>query len=187
MALDTLSCAEELTENIAKACGHGSDGLPDPDETPDPSTWPVDFADTYNEYAMDGEVLGAINEGGDQNALIEFMTDIPQSTGRTPTEFAEALAQFWSEVALTPGEPFAGATSVEEVVENNALSLVSDFEAAIRASMTTEQDGPPYYKTFLDNVEEVVKDKMIWTVVQLHPGSPPYTVTHTVAIDQGEV
>lgn len=186
MGLDTLSCAQDLTDHLAKACGHGPDGLPEKGKKADYGSWPVDFADAYNEYAMKGEVLGAVNQGGDQSALISFMDSI-QPSGASTTEFAQALADFWQEVALTPGDPFAGAVRVVEVVENNAASLVGSFQAAIEASMTDQKDGPPYFKTFLDNVESVVKGEMIWTIIQEHPGSPNYTVTHFVAIDQGEV
>ena len=179
MSLDTLSCAQQLTTHLSKACGLGADGLPEKGKPADNSSWPDDFASAYNDYAMGGEVLGTVNEGGDKSVLSSFMEG---AEGSTPLEFAQAIADFWSGVALEPGIPFDGAISVDEVVENNALTLVAPIQAAIMASMTDQLDGPPYFKTLLDNIQAVITGQMLWTVIQTHPGTPPYTVTHSVNI-----
>ena len=183
MALDPLSCANDLTDAIAKACGHGSDGLPDPDKSADPSTFPSDFASAYDNYAKEGFVLGAENEGGNAGALESFLSGLSQPGGSV-TDFAQAIADFWTDLALIPGEPFNGERSVVSII-NNAPSLVGSFESAIRASFTTEKKGPPYYLHFIENIENVVKDEMIWTVTQRDDDGR--TTDYMVGIDQGEL
>lgn len=134
--------------------------------------YPMDFAVAYDTYARQGEVLGAINEGGNPAILANFLRSIPGDSPATVRAFAQAFANYWSEVCITPGSPAHGGTSVIEVT-NNALDLVAAFEAAIRTSLTT-QEMKPYFYHFINNLEAIAVSQIVWTITEAMPpsGSP---------------
>lgn len=158
MALNPQFGADQLWSALQLAASLNSNGTPVVDSEDKPvyanyQTYPNNFANGYNNYALDGVVAGAVNEGGNKGALSDFLI-----TGGTPSQFAVALATFWADVALIPD------TGTESIT-NDAMSKVSDFEAAIRASMTTEEKKP-YFLHFVVNIENVVKT-IIWTVTKI--------------------
>lgn len=148
----------------------------------DTGTFPVDFATAYDDYATTGLVLGATNVGGAKDIISDFLDSAKSAGVANVTMFATALASYWATVALVPGPPMHGGTATVSVV-NDASAHVSDFEAAILASMTTTE-SKPYYLNFINNIQTMAVAKIIWTVTELipTPGGPvptpfPETIT----------
>lgn len=168
MALMIKTAGDLLLTAICKACAINPDGSYIENGVADNSTYADDFAAAYDTYAKEGVVLGATNSGGDTTSILSVMrTD----THINVTEFAQAFATYWSTVAVDPGAPAHGGVSVAGVV-NDAMDHVGDFEAAILASLTTEE-SKPYYHKFLRNLENMAVKKINWTITEVMPtGSP---------------
>lgn len=144
-----------------------------------PSDFVQAFADGYDTYAKAGVVPGAANAGGTKSLLTAVLSaQAVPATATFVTTLAQALADYWATVAVTPGDPAHGGTSVATVT-NNASTLVSAFAAAITASITTSESSP-YFETFVVNIEEVVKT-IVWTVTEL-VGAPPVPTAFAEAI-----
>ena len=132
------------------------------------------FSAAYNTYATAGVLLGATNTGGTASILSAFI-DGRSSQVATQDGFAQALADYWSGVAVIPGTPAHGGLSVESVV-NDATSHVATFKAAIVASIT-DTDTTPYFETLIYNIQTALAS-VVWTVTELMPGTPPYPVAY---------
>lgn len=171
--LNASQCAENITNAYLPAAGLTANG--EPSTEPPTGDYPAAFAAAYNNYAKKGIVLGATNNGGDATIIEMFMRGV-SSRSQTITDFAQALAEYWATVAITPGLPAHGGIEVVSV-SNNALSHYADFEAAIRASIT-QTESKPYFHQFVSNIETMAVRKIIWTVTELMPGSPPTPVSY---------
>ena len=148
------------------AAGLNQDGTPS--GSPPAGDYPASFAAGYDDYAKQGVVPGAANTGGD----IGILDAVLRSDGNiTVTSFAQAFVDYWSTVAVEPGNPVHGGTEVVSVT-NNAVSLVSLFEQAIHSSLTT-QESKPYFYQFISNLQAAVT-QIVWTVTEIMPGAPPY-------------
>lgn len=155
MALNSASCAAAITTAYADVRAQVL-----------PSTYAASFASAYHAYASAGSIAGAVSGGGDKSIIEDFMNSVT-SNPITVANFAVALATYWSGVGLTPAPPNIASI-------NNAASKVADFEAAIRATITTS-DTQPYFKTLIDNTEAVAKT-IIWTITP-PPPEPPFSST----------
>jgi hypothetical protein len=170
MALSPMNGSAMLMTALSKAAAITSDGKPTGAQA-DTSTFPVDFATGYNNYAKAGIIPGAA-PGSEQPSIISnFLEGAKSAGGADVAEFALALAEYWATVLTSPGAPAHGGMSVISVT-NNAILHVDDFEAAIKASMTSSE-SKPYYFAFVSNVENIAVKKIIWTVTEMMPGSPP--------------
>ena len=127
------------------------------------------FASAYETYASAGTVPGATNTGGTESILEAFVAAVI-SRVETIDEFAQALADYWATVAITPGSPAHGGTSVTSVV-NDALSQVAAFRSAIVASIT-DVDTAPYFEQLIVNIENIGVSAVTWTVTELIGGVP---------------
>jgi hypothetical protein len=126
--------------------------------------YPSAFASAYDIYSYSGEVLGATHEPAHDPGIIEaFM----RSYSTSVTEFAQALADFWSTVLIVPGAPMHGGVSVQSVV-NDASVQVGAFESAILASITTELTTPVFIQ-LINNIEAIALPSVTWTVTEMIP------------------
>ena len=121
--------------------------------------YPAAFADAYDAYAAAGVVLGAANTGGTKSIIEDEL----RNPGISVATLAQAFADYWATVAVSPGTPAHGGTSVVSVV-NNSASLVSAFAAAITASLRATE-STPYFEEFISNIEDVVLT-IQWTVTE---------------------
>ena len=163
MALNPMKCSQELTALICDVAAINPDGSPKPADIKPKGDFPTGFAKAYNNYAKDGEVLGGKNSGGDESILAGALD---KTSAIDVSDLALAFAEFWNTVAVDPGDPEHGGTSVSAST-NNAMSLVGDFEDAINASLTDEEKMPMYLH-FIENLEGAAK-KIIWTIVEEFP------------------
>lgn len=168
MALTPTTASYAITDAYLLAAGLDSSGKPS--GNPASGDYPSAFAAGYDNYAKEGIVLGAENNGGTKMIIETFLRGV-SSRSQTITDFAQALAEYWATVAITPGLPAHGGIEVVSI-SNDALSHVADFETAIRASIT-QTESKPYFHQFVSNIETMAVRKIIWTVVELMPGSPP--------------
>lgn len=168
MALTPSTASYAITDAYLLATGLDSAGKPNGNlPTGD---YPAAFATGYNDYAKEGTVLGAENSGGNKSIIENFMRGV-SSRSQTITDFAQALANYWATVAVATGLPMHGGTEVISV-SNDAASHLADFEAAIRASIT-QTESKPYFHQFVSNIETMAVRKIIWTVTELMPSTPP--------------
>jgi hypothetical protein len=159
MTLQIQTAATPLLAALCKACAINPDGTPIPNGKADISTYASDFGQAYNAYAKQGVVLGSTNEGGNPSHLTSVLQ---RTTHVTTSEFAQAFALFWSEIALVKGPPGHGGVETVDV-KNDALANVGLFQQAIEASLTTVE-SKPYYHRFLRNLETMAVKKIKWTV-----------------------
>jgi|SRR5690554_5061312 len=139
-----------------------------------PSTgdYPSAFARAYDTYSYSGEVLGATHATAHNPGILEaFM----RSHSTSVTDFARALANFWSTVLIVPGVPMHGGVSVQSVV-NDASAQVSAFESAILASITTELTTPVFIQ-LINNIETIALPSITWTVIEMIPVGPSLVPT----------
>lgn len=155
MALDSASCATSINTAYEKV------------RAQKPNTYSADFASAYQTYADAGIIAGAISGGGDMSIIKGFMDSVT-SDSITVSKFGKALADYWAEVGIEPAEPNIASV-------NNAALLVAAFTTAVNASIT-DKDTTPYFKTLIDNIEEVVKT-IVWTIT---PPSPAPTFMSTI-------
>lgn len=180
MALVPADCATNLTTMYVGLAGLQESGEINPlneDWTFNSSgaDFAAEFATFYNDYATQGEVLGATNTGGDP-ALLEAVMKAPT----TPQALGKAFADFWALVALTPGPPMHGGISPISVT-NDAASKVDLFVGAVLASVT-DQRSQPYFLNLISNVETMAVKSIVWTVTELMPGVPPFPMVFPEAI-----
>ena len=123
------------------------------------------FSNNYEDYARDGVVLGATNEGGTEPILRSWLVNL--TTGDNVLRFAVILSEYWDTVALIPGPPMHGGISTVSV-SNDALSQVPAFEASIRASMR-DTASTPWYLEFVTNIQTIGVAAVTWTVIELMP------------------
>lgn len=168
MALTPSTASYAITDAYLLAAGLDSTGKPSGDSPQ--GDYPAAFATGYNDYAKEGIVLGADNSGGNKSIIEDFMRGV-SSRSQTITDFAQALADYWSTVALANGLPMHGGIEVVSI-SNDAASHVANFEAAILASIT-QTESKPYFHQFVSNIETMAVRQIIWTVTELMPGSPP--------------
>lgn len=128
--------------------------------------FPESWATAYDDYAAAGVVPGAENTGGDKS-IIENALRSAESSTATVTVLATALANYWATVAIETGTPAHGGTAVASVV-NNAAALVTLFEDAINASITSSE-SVPWFETFITNVQTMAVASIVWTVTELLP------------------
>lgn len=127
------------------------------------------FATEYDTYAAGGVVPGAVNTGGTAALLEAFVAGVVSG----PTvidDFADALAQYWATVAIAPGSPAHGGSSVVSVT-NDAASQTAAFKSAIEATITAA-DTPPYFQSLYANIESIGLAAVTWTVTELISGTP---------------
>lgn len=152
MALNSTSCANNINAAITSYMGTYPSG-----------NFPAAFATAYKNYSQAGVLSagGGVAGTEDQSILEAVLSGGDDFI--TAEEFGQALADYWATCLLVPS---AGSISVS----NNASSKVSAFIAAINSSYTTSE-STPYYKTFIDNIEAVVKT-IVWTCVKPNPLPP---------------
>lgn len=166
MALSPGSCAVNVLEAYKPSAGLLDDMTPDSNDVgvippPETNTFAADFASAYDDYAKDGEVLGALNVGGDTGTIQSLLEGINSDTGIDIDEFAQAFADYWSGVAVENGTPSHGGVSVVSV-ENDCASKASEIASAIRAEVT-DQDTKPYYENLINAIQSVIETSE-WTV-----------------------
>lgn len=146
-----------------------SQGLvPDSIDVPaDTSSFAKDFAAAYDKYAAEGIVLGGLNIGGVVASIETYLTSLSTPDPAAIDNFAKALSAYWATVAIVPGLPAHGGTSVVSSL-NDALAHEADFKVAIEASITTEE-SKPYYFNLIKNIETMAVKLIIWTVIELIP------------------
>lgn len=132
---------------------------------PPPVDFPSAWATAYDNYGKAGVVLGAINEGGNKGALESFLRGGVNNNDATITAFAVALATYWADVALIPGDPAHGGTEVVSVT-NDAMLHVGAFETAVRSSMTSSR-SEPFFQVFVENVQNIGVSAITWTVTEV--------------------
>lgn len=159
LILETFSVP--MTNNYHVITNLDSNSEPNGWGVPDNPSYGIMFANNYDAYVQGGIVQGATNDGRKKEILISFFNSFPSQT--TDNAFAVALASYWATVALIPGPPGYGGAPVS--VTNDAMSLVSDFEAAIKASYRTSL-SVPYYAVFIGNIESMAVSKIKWTVTE---------------------
>lgn len=164
MSLTPMKCSDELTKLICDVAAINPDGSPKPASVKPKGDFPTGFAKAYNNYAMDGIVLGGKNSGGSGGILAAALD---KTSAIDVSDLALAFAEFWNTVAVDPGDAEHGGTSVSAVT-NNAMTHVGDFEDAINASLTDEEKMPMYLH-FIENIQNMAVSKIIWTVVEEFP------------------
>lgn len=175
MALNPSTCAESISLFYQNVAGIDADGNPAPTL---PADYPANFASAYDDYAAEGVVLGALNDGRSPEILENFMRTATGNDAQVITDFATALAEYWATVAVQPGLPAHGG-SVVESVSNDAMAHIADFEAAILASMTSVE-SKPWFNQFVTNVENIAVSAIIWTVIEVLPPSTPTPFTEVI-------
>lgn len=129
--------------------------------------YPSSFASSYEEYSLEGIVLGAVH-GAQQPIIIEsFMRTFSNSI----IDFATALANYWGTVLIINGLPLHGGVSVISVV-NDAPSKIPAFQAAILASITTEYKYP-VMSHLMENIEAIALPQVTWIVTEMMPNGSP--------------
>lgn len=134
---------------------------------PPEGDFPLKYAESYETYSLTGEVLGAVH--GLQQP--EFIETFMRSFSTSITEFATALANYWSTVLIVPGVPSHGGVSVVSVV-NDATNWIASFEAAILASITTEYKYPVMVH-LIENIEAIALPNVTWTVTEMMSSGSP--------------
>lgn len=167
MALDSTKASVSLTKAIAPAVCITPDGeiIDSFDNKPVTKDFPDQWASGYNQYTLDGVVTGAISDGGDETIISSYL----KSGGFSPTSFGYMLADYWATVHVTPAGGFVS-------VSNDAVANKDLFVAAVYASMT-ETISKPYYKSLIDNIENIALSSVTWTAITVI-GVP---VTSTIA------
>lgn len=128
-------------------------------DTGDAEAYPQTVAALYDDYSAEGEVAGAFNEGGSEGILTDAL-----GKNTTPAELAQAFADYWATVAIIPGEPAHGGTTVLSVT-NDALNQVGQFEQAIIESITDEP-REPLFLHFVENLENIGIGAITWFVTE---------------------
>lgn len=160
--LNASSLSSNLFSTLQQVANLDSDGIQvGTPPTPD-NTFATQFAILYDQYAAQGVVAGAINSGGDPSSLASTLSNLPNSTV-SRSQLANALAAYWSDIAVDNGVPAHGGVSVVNVT-NNASSKVSDFLSAINSSVR-DTESRPFFLEFINNIESVVKS-INWTVTE---------------------
>lgn len=177
MALSSKKASDAIWGRYMRAVGLDDNGELDYEEGEwvgvDLDSFQEDWAEGYDEYAKDGVVLGAENAGGDVSILVSALNSVKgqyPSYGASIDILANGLAQYWATVAVEEGTPAHGGIEVISVV-NNAATLAPAFKAAITSSVTQNR-SEPFFKVFVDNIENVVST-IIWSVTELMPTTPP--------------
>jgi hypothetical protein len=172
--LSTLGAGSDFvtyatTHNLTVTEDEHSQGLgPDSINVPaDTSSFANDFATSYDSYASEGIVLGALNIGGVIESIETYLTSLKYPDPSAIDDFAKALSVYWATVAIVPAAPMHGGISVVSCL-NDALAHESDFKAAIQASITTKE-SKPYYFNLIKNIETIAVKLIIWTVIELIP------------------
>ena len=171
MALNPSVAALGIEDGYKPFAAIGDDGK----TTGNPSAgdYPNLFATAYDNYAAQGVVPGAENSGRTPIIIENFLRSGLAGSSSPVTDFATALAEYWAAVAVVPGSPAHGGTEVVSVT-NDAMSHVSDFEAAITSSLTTSE-SKPWFENFVQNVETIAVSTIVWTVTELLPPETPFT------------
>lgn len=169
MALNPNLMAQNLWNVLKPVAALNDDGTPSDNEPTGDFT--AGFVSALNDYASSGEVDGAENSGGDTSMITSVINQAKATGGNVDVSaFAFAMANFWSTVAVDPGDPAHGGNSVVSVT-NNALGHVSDFESAIMASFRTT-DTKPYFQHFVQNLQNMAISKITWTVIEMMDTGP---------------
>ena len=166
MALIPAVAAAQIWEHYRDAASLDASGNPIP--SPPTGDFPANWATAYDTYAAGGEVPGAQNQGGNKIIIEAFLRGLVSKDN--VIEFAEVLANYWATVAVIPGAPAHGGTSVISVT-NDAASKVGLFESAIRASIT-ESRSEPFFQHFIENVQNIAVSQVIWSVTEDTPSGP---------------
>lgn len=172
MALDSMIFSGLMTASYEKVIGFGTEWIPGTPVQFD-LTYPDYFALNYDIHAKYGEVKGAIipgiepfsNNGGDFSILSAYFRSI--TFGDNVLTFAEALAEYWSTVAVVPGPPMHGGVSVVSVV-NDATAQVPAFQQAILAAMGAVA-LTPWFDKLPRSIMEIALPQVTWTVTELIP------------------
>lgn len=176
MALTPSVAALGITDGYKPFAAIGDDGI----TTGAPSTgdYPNLFATSYDNYAAQGIVLGADNSGRSPIIIEDFLRSGLAGSSQPVTDFATVLAEYWSTVAVVPGEPAHGGTEVISVT-NDAMAHITDFEDAILASLTTIE-SKPWFENFVQNVQDIGVSSVTWTVTELLPPAVPTAFSEVI-------
>jgi len=180
----TATQGQNLYDQYALLCGLNSSGEPvmtdDYHNTIDQGVkLGKVFADSHDNYARTGVVIGAQNNGG-QKAILEkaFNSFVGNGSKGNALILAQALAAYWATVALIPK---VAVHDLPLSVTNDAASKVGAFYSAIMSGYTT-REYTPYFVNLFDRIESVVFT-IIWTVIEIKITSngpvvmPPYFST----------
>jgi hypothetical protein len=127
------------------------------------------FVSVYKAYSQAGVLSfgGGVAVTEDDGILTSFFNSFSSYT--SDADFAQAMADYWSTCLKTPVPP---ATALS----NDASTKVAALTAAIAASYRTT-DTQPYYRHFIQAIEDVAKT-IQWTAVL---SVPPYSRIETVS------
>lgn len=127
--------------------------------------YPSKFASAYETYSLSGVVLGAVHGAQQPSILESFLRSWNSNSRSSVTEFATALASYWSTVLVVPGSPAHGGVSVVSVT-NDSTSHISEFESAILATITTSFYRPIFIN-LINNIESIALPSVTWYVTEL--------------------
>lgn len=136
--------------------------------------YPSSFASSYETYSLSGEVLGALHGAQSPDILESYLRTFSTSV----TDFATALANYWSTVLIVPGAPAHGGKSVATVT-NDASSQISAFESAIIATFTIQLETPVFVN-LINNIEAIALPSVTWFVTEVMPNDTLQTFTENV-------
>ena len=176
MALNPSSAASAISSGYNGFVAIGADGKPTGE--PQEGDYPTIFSGGYHSYASEGTVPGAISGGGNSQIIESFMRSATGNNSQTVTDFAQALAEYWAGVAVDPGDPAHGGTSVV-AVQNDAMSRVSLFKNAILTSYTTSLSTPAFLE-FIQNVQTIAVSAIIWTITESMPEGGTQNFTEVI-------
>ena len=114
--------------------------------------FPNETAVAYDAYAEQGQVSGAVNNGGD----FAFIEDELRAGPTNPQRLGEAFSRYWATVALIPD----GSNTA---VANDARAKEPLFVDAVQQSLTTTESNPPF-EQFVRNVVTIAVKAVLWTV-----------------------
>ena len=171
MALTPSTAAEGISLAFQDVAGIDATGTPTCSLPV--GDFPADWATAYDDYAAAGVVLGAENSGGTKSILADAMATVTSSPASIAM-LANAMANYWATVAVTPGTPSHGGVAVASVV-NNAETLVPLFQAAITVSIAATEDKP-WFETLVTNIETMAVASIVWTVTELMPPAATPTI-----------
>ena len=158
MPLNPLEFSAAMTRDYRNLANLNEDNKPKSLGVPTNDTFPIAFANNYDDYAKKGVVLGATNVGGDKSILVDAMIN-----SRNLLELSVKLSEYWSTVAIVQGPPGYGGTPVSVV--NDATAHVNSFRSALLASQTTSVSLPFYFQ-MINNIQTMAINKINWTVTE---------------------
>lgn len=176
MALIPNIASSGIYTGYMDVAGLDESGVVDP--KPAVGDFAKNWADSYNSYAKEGSVLGALNTGGNTGPIEAFFNSSLPNSSSSIIVFATALAEFWADVAIDAGMPAHGGSTVISVT-NDALLHIPAFQQAILATLTSSE-SKPYFFSLIDNIQKIGVSAITWTVTEL-VGIAPASFSEKIA------